>query len=186
MMLARAGGLLLSRQTLRAARFLCRMRIAASSARRFNSASSGVNRKNSKRRLLISSSPVFFAPSFLYSTRRAFSRAAGFRYLSIAPVLLGPGTYTIGGFYGAPFGDFALFHASITSASGVSYVASRSAFGFTFPTGDVQGFSNGYFGPNFQFYGTHTRLRLDSFSARLRFARLGWLAAQIELLRRVS
>jgi hypothetical protein len=151
MMLARAGSLLLSRQTLRAARFLCRMRITASSARRFNSASSGVNRKNSKRRLLISSSPVFFAPSFLYSTRRAFSRAAGFRYLSIAPVFLGPGTYTIGGFYGAPFGDFALFHASITSASGVSYVASRSAFGFTFPTGDVQGFSNGYFGLNFQF-----------------------------------
>jgi hypothetical protein len=102
MMLARAGGLLLSRQTLRAARFLCRMRITASSARRFNSASSGVNRKNSKRRLLISSSPVFFVPSFLYSTRRAFSRAAGFRYLSIAPVFLGPGTYTIGGFYGAP------------------------------------------------------------------------------------
>jgi hypothetical protein len=76
MMLARAGGLLLSRQTLRAARFLCRMRIAASSARRFNSASSGVIRKNSKRRLLISSSPVLFAPSFLCSTRRAFSRAA--------------------------------------------------------------------------------------------------------------
>ena len=76
MTLARAGGLLLLRQTLSAARFLCRMRIAASSARRFNSASSGVNRKNSKSRLLISSSPVLFAPSFLYSTRRAFSRAA--------------------------------------------------------------------------------------------------------------
>jgi hypothetical protein len=38
------------------------MRIAASSARRFNSALSGVNRKNSRRRLLISSSPVLFAP----------------------------------------------------------------------------------------------------------------------------
>jgi hypothetical protein len=62
---ATAGGLLLSRQTLSAARFLCRMRIAASSARRFNSASPGVNRKNSKSRLLISSSPVLFAPSFL-------------------------------------------------------------------------------------------------------------------------
>jgi len=74
MMLARAGGLLLSRQTLRAARFLCRMRIAASSARRFNSASSGVNRKNSKRRLLISSSPVLFAPSFLFTQRGALFR----------------------------------------------------------------------------------------------------------------
>jgi hypothetical protein len=41
------------------------MRIAAFSAHRFNSASSGVNRKNSKSRLLISSSPVLFAPSFL-------------------------------------------------------------------------------------------------------------------------
>jgi hypothetical protein len=57
--------LLLSRQTLSAARFLFRMRTAASSARRFNSASPGVNRKNSKSRLLISSSPVLFAPSFL-------------------------------------------------------------------------------------------------------------------------
>jgi hypothetical protein len=57
--------LFLSRQTLSAARFLCRMRIAASSARRFNWASPGVNRQNSKSRLLISSSPVSFAPSFV-------------------------------------------------------------------------------------------------------------------------
>lgn len=61
---AGTGGLLLSRQTLSAARFLCRMRIAASSARRFNSASRGVTPKNSKSRLLISSSPVLFALSF--------------------------------------------------------------------------------------------------------------------------
>jgi hypothetical protein len=71
-MLATAGGLLLSRQTLSAARFLCRMRIAKSSARRFNPAS-GVNRKNSKSRLLISSSPVWFAPSnFVLDQRRQF------------------------------------------------------------------------------------------------------------------
>jgi len=61
-----AVALLLSRQILSASRFLCRMRIAASSARRFNSASPGVvNRKNSKSRFLISFSPVLFVPSFL-------------------------------------------------------------------------------------------------------------------------
>jgi len=76
MTLARAGGLLLSRQTLSAARFLCRMRIAASSARRFNSASSGVNRKNSERRLLISSSPVLFAPAKQSGEEATFPVAA--------------------------------------------------------------------------------------------------------------
>jgi VPDSG-CTERM motif len=75
----------------------------------------------------------------------------GFRYVSIAPFLLVPGAYTIGGFYGQN-SDFSLVQASITSASGVSYVGSRSARNlFVFPTGDAFGFSNGYFGPNFQF-----------------------------------
>jgi hypothetical protein len=77
MTLATAGGLLLSRQTLSAARFLCRMRIAASSARRFNSASSGVNRKNNKSRLLISSSPVLFAPSFFNQRGALFHEPPG-------------------------------------------------------------------------------------------------------------
>jgi hypothetical protein len=76
MTLARAGGLLLLRQALSAARFLCRMRIAASSARRFNSASSGVNRKNSKKRLLISFSPVLFAPAKQSGVEATFPVAA--------------------------------------------------------------------------------------------------------------
>jgi hypothetical protein len=75
----------------------------------------------------------------------------GFRYVSIAPLTLGPGTYTIGGFYAPSFSDTAVVRASITSASGLSYVASRSAAGFTFPTGDIFNFPNSYFGPNFQF-----------------------------------
>jgi hypothetical protein len=76
----------------------------------------------------------------------------GFRYVSSAPFLLVPGTYTIGGFY-AGDSDFSLdAAASITSASGLSYVGTRSAFGFTFPSGDAIGeVLNSYFGPNFQF-----------------------------------
>ena len=74
----------------------------------------------------------------------------GFRYVSIAPFLLVPGTYTIGGFY-AGDSDSSLDAASITGASGLSYLGSRSAFGFTFPSGDAIAVVNSYFGPNFQF-----------------------------------
>ena len=74
----------------------------------------------------------------------------GFRYVSIAPFTLAAGTYTIGGFYGFN-SDVAITGTSITSASGVSYVGSRSGDGFTFPSGDLFGFPNSYFGPNFEF-----------------------------------
>ncbi len=75
----------------------------------------------------------------------------GFRYVSTVPFLLVPGTYTIGGFY-AGDSDFSLeAAASITGASGLSYLGSRSATGFTFPSGDALGVLNSYFGPNFQF-----------------------------------
>ena len=75
----------------------------------------------------------------------------GFRYVSTVPFLLVPGTYTIGGFY-AGDSDFSLeAAASITGASGLSYLGSRSAFGFTFPSGDAIAVVNSYFGPNFQF-----------------------------------
>jgi hypothetical protein len=75
----------------------------------------------------------------------------GFRYVSVPPFQLAPGTYTIGGFYAAFDGDNALLNASITSASGLSYVGSRSGFGFTFPSSDAFNNPNSYFGPNFQF-----------------------------------
>jgi hypothetical protein len=76
----------------------------------------------------------------------------GFRYVSIAPLTLTAGTYTIGGFYAALSEDrFLSFVPSITGASGVSYGGSRSADGFVFPIGNVFGFPNGWFGPNFEF-----------------------------------
>jgi len=75
----------------------------------------------------------------------------GFRYVSIAPLTLAAGTYTIAGFYGVT-PDASLFSlSSITGASGVSYLGSRGALGFTFPTGDVFVNPNSYFGPNFEF-----------------------------------
>ena len=75
----------------------------------------------------------------------------GFRYASIAPLTLAAGTYTIAAFTSLFNSDFALFNTSITSASGLSYVGSRSSFSPAFPTGDVDNNPNSYFGPNFQF-----------------------------------
>ena len=85
----------------------------------------------------------------------------GFRYFSIAPLLLPAGDYTIGGYYPfSPIGldQFAQDDAnSITTASGVTYVGSRSDFFpfgvFGFPAGNIFETDNSYFGPNFQFTG---------------------------------
>jgi hypothetical protein len=76
----------------------------------------------------------------------------GFRYISIIPILLPAGSYTIGAFYSANGGDGLAFSAStITTAPGVTYDGSRSGLGFAFPPGDVIILTNSYFGPNFQF-----------------------------------
>jgi len=74
----------------------------------------------------------------------------GFRYVSIASVLLPAGSYTIGG---SDFqGDVAFSDAStITPASGVTYDGSRAALSGGFPPGDDFFNPNSYFGPNFQF-----------------------------------
>jgi hypothetical protein len=82
----------------------------------------------------------------------------GFRYVSIAPLLLPAGDYTIGGYYPFPGTDtFAAFANSITTTSGVTYLGSRADFFpfgvFGFPAGDIFDSDNSYFGPNFQFTG---------------------------------
>jgi len=79
-----------------------------------------------------------------------------FRYVSIAPVILAAGNYTIGAFFpnaGGTGGDSFIYDAStITTASGVTYNGSRSAFGNGFPSGNSYfALANGDFGPNFQF-----------------------------------
>ena len=75
----------------------------------------------------------------------------GFRYVSIAPVLLSAGSYTIGAFYVSGI-DLVIGPAStITTASGVTYSGSRSVAGNAFPAGNSLLEPNGYFGPNFQF-----------------------------------
>jgi len=76
----------------------------------------------------------------------------GFRYVSIAPVLLPAGSYTIGGFYSPTDSDQIVTSAStITTASGVIYDGSRIGLGFAFPPIDISGVPNSNFGPNFQF-----------------------------------
>jgi hypothetical protein len=76
----------------------------------------------------------------------------GFRYVSIASVLLPAGSYTIGGFYSINSDISAHSASAITTASGVTYDGSRSGLGFAFPPGDFGiGRPNSWFGPNFQF-----------------------------------
>ena len=77
----------------------------------------------------------------------------GFSYVSITPVLLPAGFYTIGGFYsGGSSDEFAdaVFKSDITTASGITYIQSASDPGFGFPP-DVGAITDGLFGPNFQF-----------------------------------
>lgn len=75
----------------------------------------------------------------------------GFRYVSIAPLLLPAGNYTIGGFYSPSPDNIAFLASAIATASGVTYDGSRGGFGFAFPPGDISSLSDSYFGPNFQF-----------------------------------
>ena len=75
----------------------------------------------------------------------------GFRYVSIAPVLLPAGSYTIGTFFPDTADLVATLNSSITPASGVTYDDSRIGLGNAFPSGQVIVRENSFFGPNFQF-----------------------------------
>jgi VPDSG-CTERM motif len=76
----------------------------------------------------------------------------GFRYVSIAPVVLPAGSYTIGAFYPTLASDEAgILVGTITPASGITYGGSRAIEGDAFPPNDAFTLQNSYFGPNFQF-----------------------------------
>jgi len=75
---------------------------------------------------------------------------SGFRYVSIVPVLLPAGSYTIGGFYSSA-SDAVAIQGLVLAASGLTYDGTRSGLGFAFPAGDAFGRPLNYFGPNFQF-----------------------------------
>jgi hypothetical protein len=76
-----------------------------------------------------------------------------FRYESIAPVTLGPGTYLIGAEIKAPFLDFyATFATSITTAPEITHLGdARNASGGGFSSPGIVTTNEGRFGPNFQF-----------------------------------
>ncbi len=74
----------------------------------------------------------------------------GFRYISIVPVILPAGNYTIGGFYSSASDPVAIQSLAV-AASGLTYNGTRNAAGFVFPVGDSFGRPLNYFGPNFQF-----------------------------------
>jgi hypothetical protein len=77
----------------------------------------------------------------------------GFRYVPITPLQLAAGNYTIGVFDrdGLFFDYNAVEAATVSTASGITYLGSRSAIGNVFPFGDQLQTENAYFGPNFQF-----------------------------------
>jgi protein with PEP-CTERM/exosortase system signal len=102
----------------------------------------------------------------------------GFRYVSITPLLLSAGSYTIGAFYSPNSDNVRAFADTITTASGVTYVGSRSALGFGFPTG--AGPPMGTFGPNFQF-GPASVPDTGSTLSLLGFASLGLVALRRKL-----
>jgi hypothetical protein len=78
-----------------------------------------------------------------------------FRFAAISPIVLGSGSYTIGGFgLGTSLDDFRFAVPDYTAIPGLTIgPAVASAFGnpsLTYPT-QVVGFANpGYFGPNFE------------------------------------
>jgi hypothetical protein len=77
----------------------------------------------------------------------------GFRYVSIAPLLLLPGTYVISAYYPTSSFDTSISNASSVSGFGpVTYTGSRSVLNNVFPTNNATvPAPNGHFGPNFQF-----------------------------------
>ena len=75
---------------------------------------------------------------------------SGFRYVSIAPTLLGAGNYVIGAYYGANNQDRnAAITNNITTAPQVTYGQGMAGAGNAFPVGPFAG--GGIWGPNFQF-----------------------------------
>jgi len=80
---------------------------------------------------------------------------SGFRFVSIAPVILGAGSYSIGGYANATSPDEFRFEvSSLTTVAGLSFGLANlytKADSLTRPTTKADAFSqDGYFGPNFE------------------------------------
>ena len=75
----------------------------------------------------------------------------GWRFESIAPLTLGPGTYVVGAHYGTAADQF-VGQATYTLASGVTFLDSRVTVGaidgFAEPNSSSEFGADGYFGSN--------------------------------------
>lgn len=73
-----------------------------------------------------------------------------FRYHSIAPYALGPGTYVMGAYF-AGWGDTGAAAATITTSPEITFIDNLYLYGsgFTLPTVHWSGFDAGNIGPNF-------------------------------------
>ena len=76
------------------------------------------------------------------------SAAGGWRFESIAPIVLSPGTYVIGAFYKEFSDDFILIQAGIATDPAISFLASRASTGNSFAEPGIYGQNEpGMFGP---------------------------------------
>ena len=75
-----------------------------------------------------------------------------FRYISIAPLLLAPGTYTIGATWGTTASDDYIANTTgFQTIAAIQFLSAEyvQAASLTMPTTNASFFSNGMFGPNF-------------------------------------
>ena len=87
-----------------------------------------------------------------------------FRYVTIVPVILGVGTYTIGATWGtgSASDDYIANTTNFHTAAGINYLGSEyiQAGSLTMPTTPATFFTNGMFGPNFEIVPEPTTLVL--------------------------
>jgi uncharacterized protein DUF4082 len=106
--------------------------------------------------------------------------AGGFRFVSIAPVILGAGAYSIGGYANDTSPDEFRFEvSSVTTVAGLSFGPTNlytKADSLTQPTTKADAFSqDGYFGPNFEVGSATTAPEPDSIEVSL----IGMLAIML-------
>jgi hypothetical protein len=89
------------------------------------------------------------------------SLVSGFRFVPIAPVVLGPGAYSIGGASLTSPDPVRFDVSSVTTVAGLSFGPAHlftQANSLTLPTTPVPEFVDGYFGPDFMVSGPVTTI----------------------------
>ena len=98
----------------------------------------------------------------------------GFRFVSVAPIVLQPGDYEIGAYF-STFDDWSAAEVNgLSLASPFVYTGGLASNGNGFPVGNFVGFPPGFFGPNLQF--TTSTQRVADYETTLTLFVLGTTA----------